>query len=74
MMEEYMAESKIITELAEEKISVGSGLMRLLVIVDSLNNKEFQSWILNELNGYKDSSQLPEYRKNLTTLIKYTGI
>lgn len=69
-----MAESKIITELAEEKISVGSGLMRLLVIVDSLNNKEFQSWILNELNGYKDSSQLPEYRKNLTTLIKYTGI
>jgi len=69
-----MAKSIIIKDLATNNISVEEALRRLLVITSGLQNGSLNTWILNELNGYSDKSELPPYRKNVTTIVVYSGI
>jgi len=69
-----MAKSKIVKDLATNNISVEESLRRLLVITSGLQNTSLNTWILNELNGYSDKSELPPYRKNVTTMVVYSGI
>jgi len=69
-----MAKSQIIKDLANNSIDIETGLKRLLVISSNLDNNRFQNWVIKELNGYRAADELPAYRKNVSTIIRYTGI
>ena len=68
-----MAKSQIIKDIALGNISLESALHRLLVITHSLKNKELHLWIESELNGYSEEHTIPNYRKNVSYMIRYTG-
>lgn len=57
-----MAKSQIIIDLANDNISLDNAFRRLHLIAVDLGDKETESWILNELNGYNNNDQLPPYR------------
>lgn len=69
-----MAKSKIIKELANKEISIEVGLNRLLIIASDIENTELIQWAKNELNGYNNESEIPEYRKCGMGQIVYSGI
>lgn len=69
-----MARSKIIIDLVRGNKSISESLQELLVITNELQNEDFNKWIKNELNGYSNIEELPEYRKNLPYQIVYSGI
>lgn len=68
-----MTRSQIIKDIAQDNITVENALQRLLVISYTLNNPKLQQWIENELNGYTSDSIVPDYRKKVTYMIRYTG-
>jgi hypothetical protein len=59
--------AKIVLELQQEAISKESDILNLLrkayLVARKLKLNEFENWINNELNGYKDMNKLPDYRK-----------
>ena len=63
----------IVLELQEEIISkdcdVVSALRKAHIIAKKLNLDEFGSWVINELNGYKNKELVPDYR-NVKGLLK----
>lgn len=69
-----MAKSKLIKDIATNKITLEEGLQRLLIISYSLENEKLQYWIESELNGYPNISKLPVYRKRIGYEISYSGI
>lgn len=69
-----MARSTITKELANDKVSIETALSRLLVIASDIGNDELSKWAENELNGYKISDDIPEYRIVKNGQIRYTGI
>lgn len=68
-----MAKSQLIKDLAIGKIELDAALRRLLIIVIDLDNKKLNEWIKYELDGYPKSSFLPEYRKKIGGILKYSG-
>ena len=56
----------IILELQEQALQSDTDILSLLrkayLVARKLDLKEFQEWINNELNGYKDFSIIPSYR------------
>lgn len=69
-----MPRSKIIKDIVENNKSISVALQQLLVITNELNNKELNTWIKSELNGYSRKDNLPHYRTNLPNTILYSGI
>lgn len=69
-----MVKSQLIKDITTNQISLEEGLQRLLIITDSLENKPLKKWILNELKGYTDVDDLPDYRKNIGCITKYSGL
>jgi len=57
-----MAKSKIIRDLANDDSDVVKALKRLKVLMKGLGDTKINSWINNELAGYQDINDLPEYR------------
>ncbi len=55
--------SKLIEELATDKISLSQALTRTKLIQSKLNIDELKVWLTNELMGYRDTDQVPDYRK-----------
>lgn len=47
---------------SDGKYEISDLLRKALLVSTKLNLHEHREWILSELNGYKDSSLLPEYR------------
>lgn len=54
---------ELIKDISYDKISLNQALTRAKLIAYKIDNGEFISWINNELNGYDDSSLVPEYRE-----------
>ncbi|MGP4972991.1 AbiTii domain-containing protein [Psychrobacter alimentarius] len=54
---------ELIKDISYDKISLDQALTRAKLIAYKIDNGEFISWINHELNGYDDSSPVPEYRK-----------
>ena len=69
-----MVKSKIIKDIVQDEISLDGALNRLMVITNSLENEELNDWIEGELNGYSNSDDIPDYRKNIRYIIRYSGI
>ncbi len=57
----------IVIELQEEAIRNDFDILNLLrkayLIARKLNLSDFENWVKNELNGYKELNQLPDYRR-----------
>lgn len=69
-----MTKSQLIRDIAENNISIENALLRLKIITYSLNNSSLQKWIENELKGYKIDDAIPQYRKDISYVIRYSGI
>jgi len=69
-----MPKSQIIKDIVEDNVSLEKSLTRLYVIVKDVNNKQLAQWIENELNGYKETDDVPEYRRANCSLLQYSGI
>lgn len=54
---------ELIKDISYDRISLDQALTRAKLIAYKIDNGEFISWINHELNGYDDSSPVPEYRK-----------
>lgn len=58
--------SKIVIELQQEALKSDFDIMSLLrkayLVAKKLKLQEFEEWINNELNGYGDKEEIPEYR------------
>lgn len=58
--------SSLVLELQREavdaSVTVLALLRKALIVAKKLNIQEFQHWIQNELDGYREGSDLPQYR------------
>ncbi len=58
--------AKIVIELQHEALKSNFDIMNLLrkayLVARKLKLQEFEDWINNELNGYKDLEKIPDYR------------
>lgn len=59
--------SSIVLELQREAldqtVNVSQLLRKALIVARKLSLAEFQSWVERELNGYRDASDIPDYRE-----------
>lgn len=58
-----MEAKEIISELILGKITVSQALQLTLLYYETFLSKESKEWITDEINGYKNSSLVPEYRQ-----------
>jgi hypothetical protein len=52
----------IVALLSDESSSLTAALLKTKVLLHNIGKKELVEWANNELNGYPDEAQLPEYR------------
>lgn len=66
------ASMSIVLELQQQAIESNSDVLSLLrkalLIARKLGLKDFETWINNELNGYPNAENIPEYRKVMCEL------
>lgn len=53
----------IIYDIADSKIKIGDLLRKTRILAFKLQNENLKSWLDNEVNGYSDEDELPQYRK-----------
>lgn len=63
--------SKIIKDLIMDKINVLQAMQSLSFMLEDINDteSEIKKWVNNEINGYKNQSDIPEYRKTNAILM-----
>lgn len=63
--------SKIIKDLITDKINVLQAMQSLSFMLEDINDteSEIKKWVNNEINGYKNQSNIPEYRKTNAILM-----
>lgn len=63
---EKLKEMKLVEELRNDIVNpnnkLSDALRKAKILASILKDKEFKKWIDNELNGYKNENELPEYR------------
>ncbi len=69
-----MPKSQIIKDIVEDAVPIDKSLTRLMVLARDVKNNKLETWARNELNGYSDIENLPDYRRIHSDLIKYNGI
>ena len=57
-----VAKSKIIKDLANDKVDLYTALKRTKVLLQDLNDEEILKWVNYEIEGYPDDVNLPDYR------------
>lgn len=68
-----MPKSQIIIDAVNGDVPIDKSLKRLQVLAHDVYNKELEKWAENELTGYLDSSEVPEYRETKSLNIVYSG-
>ena len=71
---EDVPQSRIIRELVEGDVSLEQSLKRLQALAFDLGNEELIGWVGNEINGYSEKDDIPEYRRIKSTNYEYSGI
>ena len=69
-----MSKSKIIKDIVNEEVPLSQSLTRLQVIAYDLKNKSLEKWAEDELTGYTDEENVPEYRLKHSINFNYSGI
>lgn len=64
-----MPKSKIIKELVNDEISLEKALCRVIVLAKDLKDPKLEQWAKNEINGYNNPEEIPEYRRVKTHFI-----
>jgi AbiTii len=54
--------NQIRTEAVDSEHDLGSLLRKCRVLAQRLNNADLKTWVMSELDGYQDESNLPDYR------------
>lgn len=54
--------NQIQADLLDDKVSLSAILRKAKVLASQLGSAELAAWVDQELNGYKDKSELPDYR------------
>jgi len=54
--------NEIRDEITNSNSDLSSTLRKAKILAASLKNKQFRLWLNNELSGYKEGSELPDYR------------
>lgn len=54
--------SKIIIDLINNEISVEQALEALDFLLEDISDKKIKKWLTNELNGYTNEKDIPDYR------------
>lgn len=62
--------SDIINDLVDNDKSLNSALLKTKVLASRIKNKDLIDWVNKEINGYSSNSELPNYRKNISTHVK----
>jgi len=62
--------SQIINDLIDEEKSLNSALLKTKVLASRIQNQELLNWVNNELSGYKNTNELPDYRKEIQNELK----
>jgi hypothetical protein len=59
--------SSVVLELQrdalDKNVGVSDLLRKALVVARKLSLHDFQAWVENELNGYRDTFNIPDYRE-----------
>ena len=58
-----MSRSKIIVDFVQDSIPLSKMLLRLKTLIFELHNDEILEWVNDEINGYDETKDVPEYRK-----------
>ena len=69
-----MPKSKIIRDVVNDKVPIEQSLSRLMVLAHDVNNEKIAKWAEQELNGYNNKAELPEYRRVRCNNFRYSGI
>lgn len=69
-----MPKSQIIIDIVEDAVSLEKSLTRVLVLAKDIHNQVLENWATNELTGYKNPDDVPDYRKTKHCKLKYSGI
>lgn len=69
-----MPKSQIIKDVVEGKVDLEQSLNRLYILALDVKNAVLAEWAEKELNGYNTTDELPDYRKTVGLMLKYTGI
>ncbi len=62
---------------ADDSCSITTLLRKALIVASKLNLEDLKKWINNELNGYEDTTEVPQYRRiigELKSWNPYNGI
>lgn len=57
-----MGRSQLLKDVVSGKESIENILLRLKVVLSDLNNKPIMNWVNGELQGYKETDDVPNYR------------
>lgn len=57
-----MKRSKIIVELIKDEINVVQAMDILNILLEDIKDKKIKKWLNNEINGYNDEKDIPDYR------------
>ncbi|WP_300222215.1 hypothetical protein [uncultured Helicobacter sp.] len=69
-----MPKSKIIKELVNDEISLEKALHRVIVLAKDLKDFKLEQWAKNEIRGYSNPEEIPEYRRvNFIFIGSYIG-
>lgn len=60
--------------MVEGDVDLEQSLKRLQALALDLGNKELIAWVKNELIGYSNKDDIPEYRRITSTNFEYSGI
>ena len=66
--------SKLLDDLVANDVSLSECLQRLLIIANKTKNKDLIEWCNEELTGYKNKENIPDYRKFKSMNLLYSGI
>lgn len=59
----------ITNELTDVNLSLTSPLLKTKLLASRIGNQTLLTWVTNELNGYKNQAELPEYRKTTGEIV-----
>jgi len=59
----------ITNELTDVNLSLTSPLLKTKLLASRIGNQKLLIWVTNELNGYKDKADLPDYRKTTGEIV-----
>jgi len=69
-----MPKSQIIKDIVEDKESIEKSMTRLYVLAKDIKNGQIELWAKQELEGYQNTNDVPDYRKFTSDMIRYSGI